>query len=316
MVMLFAFHSLKKAQHLFFAPLVFFLFSGFDLIGASLVKRLTNLNSYWLNWWAGEWVFEIFSNISAFSYSPHHTIGVFLTSSLFLFQRRLAVQYGALLLTTNLMWSTTGTVGILPIAAWALWKEGFKTSLTVPNLLIAPMLALPIILYLTQGAGHVPLMFSWQDTNFQILSFILFCLLEFLAIAGVLYWLLKEDRPLIAMLAVFLTLLCMIKFGVHNQLLYRAAMPAICVMGFMMFKSIQTNKRYRELLLILFAIGAVPHALSAIYRLGAPRISNMDRTFQEHYDQRPDEEIFQYFVYVEDTVQVLGVPLLRGLPLQ
>ena len=316
-VMLLAFRHLKKAQHLFFAPFVFFLFSGLDLVGAALVKELTDSQIYWLNGWGGRYVFEIFSNISVFSYSPQHAIGVFLTTSLFLFQRRLAVQYGAVLLTINAMWSTFGTVGVIPIAMWALWKEGFKTSLTLPNLLIAPMLVIPIVLYLTQGAHHVPAMFSWQDINFHFPSFVLFCILEFLLIAGVLYWLLKEDRSLIATLAVFLTILCMFKVGGHNNLLYRGAMSAICVMGFMMFKALLTNRRYREVLLILFIIGAIPPAITAIYRLGLPKVSNMDRTIQEHYDMRAEEyETFQYLVYTDDAVHVLGVPLLRGLPVK
>ena len=318
LAMLLAFRNLHKKHLLIIAPLVFFLFSGLDIVGAWLVGMTELPNPYYLNWWGGQWLFEIFANLNAFSYSPHHAIATFLPVSLFLFKRRLAVQYGGLLLTVNTMWSTFGTVGLLPIAAWALYREGWRTALTPQNLLSAPMLAIPIVLYLTQGASHVPSMFSWEDINFSFSFFVLFCILEFLLILTILYWFQKEDRTLIATLAIFLTILCMFKVGGYNNLLYRGAMPAVCVMALLMFKAILANRGWRrDALLSYLLIGTVPVLLAFTARIKVPKVDRWI-TIQEHYDMRTiqdrEAERWQYLVYTDYAVHVLGIPLLRGLP--
>ena len=318
MAMLFAFQHIRKVKYLFIAPIVFFLFSGCDLVGAYWVGVTPPINSYYLNWWGGRYLFEIFSNLSAFSYSPHHAIATFLPVSLFLFERRLAVQYGNLILIINTMWSTFCTIGLLPIALWALYKEGYKTALTPQNLLAAPLLAIPIVLYLTHGTGHVPFMFSWQDSHFSFFSFVLFCILEFLLILATLFYLQKEDRTLLITLAIFLTTLCMFKVGGNNNLLYRGAMPAVCVMALLMFKAILANRGWRRDVLIGYlCIGAVPVLLALTTRIKAPKVDRQI-TIQEHYDLRTtqDKEVeqWQYLVYTDYAVHVLGIPLLRGLP--
>ena len=260
---------------------------------------------------------EIFANLNAFGYSPHHAIGTFLPTCLFLFARHAAVQYGALILVINTMWSTFGTVGIIPIVAWALYKEGIRTALTPQNLLAAPLLAIPIVLYLTHGTGHVPFMFIWEHENFSFSRLIMFCILEFWLILGLLYWFQKEDRSLIVTLVVFLTALCMIKVGGWNNLLYRGAMPAVCVMALLTFKAILANKGWRkEILIAYLCIGAIPVIAALVKRISTPRVDS-NVTFQQYYDGRPahfrDAERWQYLVKTDYARHVFNVPLLRGI---
>ena len=119
-----------------------------------------------------------------FNHAPQHAIAAFLVTSLFFCYRRLFLQYAGVMFVVTTMWSPFCAIGLLPLIGWVSYKEGFKTALTTQNLLAAPLLAVPIVLYLTQGAEQIPLMFSWQHHNFSLLSLVLFCFFEILLIAG------------------------------------------------------------------------------------------------------------------------------------
>ena len=316
--MLLAFHNLNKTFHLFVAPLVLFLFSGLDLVGAWLVDFLIAPGPYWLDWWAGQQVFAVLSNLNTFHHSPHHALAAFLPSSLFLFDRRYAVQYGALIITIIAMWSTFCAIGLLPIAVWAVHKEGLKTALTAQNLLVAPLLAIPIVLYLTQGAGQVPHMFTWEHDNFTFYNFFLFLLLEFLLVLAIFYWLCKEERSLIIALAVFLVILSIYKFGEWNNLIYRGSIPSVFVMSIIMLNSLLKHKGWsREFLIVYMIIGAIPVLVISAKRVSLP-LADRNSSFQEHYDERPaefrDNERWQYLVKIGHAVRVFNTPLIRGLP--
>lgn len=313
--MLLAFRNLNKAWHLFIAALVFSFFSGLDLVGAWLNRSLVTPDLDWLIWWTGGEMFAMLSNSVALHLAPHHALAAFLSSSLFLFERRLAVQYGALIFTIVAMWSTFVTIGLLPIAAWALYKEGIRTALTPQNLLAAPLIALPTVLYLTQGTGQIPFMFAWQHINFSFSSFVMFCIFEFLLVLGLLFWFQKEDRSLIITIAVFLTVLCTYRIGVNNDLLHRGAIPAIFAMSILMVKCLLASKGWRkEVLTGYLLIGALPVLVIFVKRMDTLKV---DRgiTFQEYYDKRPahlrDAERWHWSVQTDSTPYIFNIPLLR-----
>ena len=136
-----AFSRWDKASHLFVAALIFFFFSGLDILYVFYYGHVEPVNSHWLQFYNG-WG-HIGSNIFNAAWIPQHLIGCGLGTCLFLYNRRLAVQYGALILAAVSMWSPFCAVGILPIAAYALVKEGYRTAFSLPNLLAAPSYSFP-----------------------------------------------------------------------------------------------------------------------------------------------------------------------------
>ena len=245
-VLILAFHNFHKVRHLFAASLIFLFFSGLDLIGAWLTNNIEPLNQYWLSGWAKGKVFAIFSNITSFQVAPHQAMGGFITTCLFLYHRQLAVRYGAVIIIVSTLWTPFATIGLLPIALWALLKEGYKTSFTLQNLVAAPLLLVPIFLYLTQETGKIPFMFTYNDKNFYFTTLIMFYLLEFIVIQVVLYKNLTEKKGLVAILAIFLCTLCLFKIGEYNDLVRRGTIPAICAMSILMFQVILRSKGWRR----------------------------------------------------------------------
>ena len=318
--MLLAFHKLNKTRHLFIAALVFFFFSGLDLVGGWLIDTIEHPSPYWLNWWGGYRLFAILSNLNTLQHAPQHAIAAYIATSLFFYHRWLSLQYAGLILVVTTMWSPFCAVGLLPIVAWALLKEGFKTALTTQNLLAAPLLAIPIVLYLTQGTEQIPFMFSWQHTYFSFISIILFCIFEFLLILGVLYYFLKEDRQIIFILAAFMTLLCTYNIGLYADLLIRGSMPAICVISILMIKSLLSNRGWRrEVLVSYILIGAVPVIVAFVKGVSNPMPETYrDSTFKQYLTMRPaeDRDIHrsQNLVDIGSARHIGGVSLMRGLP--
>ena len=320
--LLIAFHNLHKASFLFIAASVFFIFSGLDIVGAYLVNYTDNLSHAWLGGWGGHRLFIVLSNLTTFHHAPQHAVAAFVSTSLIFCNRRLGLQYGAFILVIITMWSPFCAVGLLPLVMWSLYKEGFKTALTPQNLLVAPLLAMPIVLYLSQGTEQIPHMFAWQHANFSFISLILFCILEFLLILAILYYFLKEDtdRHIIFVLAAFLTLLCTYNVGLYTDLLIRGSMPAICVMSILMAKAVLSNRGWqREILVTYMIIGAIP-VVSAF----AVGVSNtMPKTyrystFKQYLNDRAaeDREIHrsQNLVEIKSARYIGNIPLMRNFP--
>ena len=315
------FHNFHKAWHLFVAALVFLFFSGLDIVGASLTGTLASPYTYWLDWWAGAELFVILSNISTLQGAPQHALAAYLSTCLLLFNRRLAVKYGAVIIVLTTMWSPFCAFGLLPIAAYSLFKEGIKTSLTLKNLFVAPLLAIPILLYLLSGTERIPFMFVWEKDSFYFSNFVLFCVLEFLIILAVFYFILKKERNLIAVTAGFLSLLCVYKIGLYNDLLSRGAMPAVCVMSVWMFRSLMCSKGYWKKIIITYLLVSSFYEVvkfTVALREPMPK-SDIKITFEEFLLLRPEyKDDFRslFFIETSNVVKVRNIPIIRGLSAQ
>lgn len=321
--LLLLFQNLHRARHLLLAALVFFLFSGIDLVGAYLINshHLKHITPSWINSWAGTNLFIILPNLTVLQHSPHHAIAAFVSTSLIFCNRRLGLQYSAFILVITTMWSPFCAVGLLPLVALSLYKDDFKTALTPQNLLAAPLLAIPIVLYLTQGTELIPHMFAWQHASFYFPYFVLFCVFEFLLILGIFCYLMKKERSLIVTLGVFLTLLCTYSVGLYADLLIRAAMPAVVIMSVLMLKALLANEGWRRKVLVAhIIIGAIPAVVAFVQGARTP-ISQIHRnaTFEQHLDElaAEDREIHrsQYLLDANYARRYLGsVTLMRNLP--
>ena len=318
-----AFSHLNKTSYLFVAALIFFFFSGLDILYAFYYGYVEPVNSRWLQWYNG-WG-HIGSNIFNAAWVPQHLIGCGIGTCIFFYNRRLAVHYGALILTVVSMWSPFCAVGILPIAAYALVKEGCRTPLTAPNLLAAPLILTPILLYLTQGTGQIPFMFAWEFHRFLFSDFILFCIAEFLLIAFILCLMLPQQKLLISILGIFLTALCLMRYGVNNDLLMRASMPAICIMAILAVKALLEIKDWRQEILVVYLLVAAFPPVVAFANGFKPSMERVDKTlniqkFIELYVRNIHDNpnagkhnIHQYLVKTSNMSKLFGAPLLRNL---
>lgn len=324
-MLLLAFSRSHKASHLFIAALIFFFFSGLDILYAIYYGYVESVSSHWLQWYNG-WG-HIGSNIFNAAWIPQHLIGCGLGTCVFLYNRRLAVQYGALVLIVVSMWSPFCAVGILPIAVYTIVKEGYRTAFSLPNLLVAPLILTPIALYLTQGAGQIPFMFAWEFHRFLFSDFMLFCFAEFLLVAFILCLMLPQQRFLISTLCIFLITLCLLRYGVTNDLLMRASMPAICVMAVLAFRALMQDKSWRrEMLIVYLFVAALPPAVAFASGF-MPSVARVDKTldfqkFIEFYVKihENDHKIgkhtaHHYLVKTSNMAKFFGNPLLRNLSL-
>ena len=316
-----AFHSVQRASHLFIAALVFFLFSGLDIISVTIFYPGYNMELYqgWLQWRYG--IGQISSNLFNITWVPTHTIGGCLGACLFFYNRRLAVQYVVMIISIVTLWTPFCALGLLPIATWSIFKEGWRKALTIQNILVAPLLAIPIALYATQGAGDIPFMFAWQHPEFSFVSLIIFYLSEFLLILAAFWYLRKKDRDLIIVLGSFLSLICLIRWGVYSDLVTRASMPAICIMSIMMFKSLFENKGWRRKLLVVYLlIGAIPVVAAFAKGVSMPWMYR-DMALKRYLDQtkpprgsKLDNYASYYLAKTVDVRHIFTIPLMRGLP--
>ncbi len=313
--LLLAFHSLRKVSHLFIAVTVFFLFSGLDLVGAVFNGSLPQLYPHWPQIWAG-WG-EIWPALTGLAWTPQHVIGGWVAAGMFLGNRALAVRYSAVIVALTALWSPFCAIGLIPIAGWAALKDGYRSAITLPNLIAAPLIAVCVGMYLLQGAGQVPFMYVWQHASFSILSFTLFCGFEFLFALAILWRAKSAERDLLGVLGIFLTALCLVRFGVLNDLLMRGAIPAICIVAVLMVKALlASGKLQRELIITYLCVGAFPvvFALAKGYSASMDRVDkhmNFNKlTSLYTYAEHP-YMTYSYLVRKNNLRQVWGVPLLR-----
>ena len=219
------------------------------------------------------------------------------------------------------LWSPFCAVGLIPIITWAAIKEGYKPALSPQNLLVTPLLAFSILLYLTQGAGQVPFQFFWEIPYLTFSVYVLACTAEFLIILGILYRFEPKKRSLIVVLGAFLSLLCLFKGGEHNDLLMRGSMPSICMIAILvansLMKSLKNREWHRELLVVYLIIGAFPITVAFVNGLLMERV-NKGITFEKltslyTYEEKP-YMTFYYLVKTENATKIFGSPFLRNLP--
>lgn len=321
--LLLAFSNLQgKQRHFFAAALVFFLFSGLDIIGAWLYGYVPPFLPHWPQIWVirGQisWG-EIWPALTSLAWTPQHAVGGWIGAFMFLYNRSLATGYSAVIIVMISLWSALTAIGLIPIAIWAIIKEGYKAAFTPQNLIVAPLIAIPIALYLTQGAEQVPFTFVWEHEGFSVYSLILFCVLEFLLILAILYSVRKKERDLVIVLALFLSLLCLIRFGVYNDLLRNGAIPAICIISVLVFRTLLESKKFwREIIVGYLVVGGFPVVIA--FALGvSPSSGKVDKsidfkkmtslyTYKEH-----PHMTYNYITKTKDATRILDVPLMRDL---
>lgn len=314
--LLLAFKNLHKVSHLLIAMTVFFLFSGWDIVGAYLNGSIPYFAPHWPQIWVG-WG-EIWPTLTGLAWTPQHVIGGWIAASMFLSNRILAVKHSAVVIAMTALWSPFCAIGLIPLAVYAILKAGYRTAITFPNLLAAPLVAISVGLYLSQGAGQIPFTFVQQHASFTVLSFILFCVFEFLLALAILYLLKGAEKDLLIVLGVFLTSLCLLRFGVLNDLLMRGTIPAIFIIAVLTAKALlQNGKLGREVIIAYLCIGAFPvvFALAKGHSASVPRVDeqmNFNKLTSIYTYEKHPYMTYSYLVRKENVHKIFGMPLLRG----
>ena len=231
------------------AAAVLILFSGMDVVEYALFEGLPDairllrdqigFHLIFITSPSSPVLLEYQSNALTFRYSPHH----FLTGGLGLLlilqsrhHRRLMAVSG-LVLAVCLFWSPTVCIGLMPLAAVLIFKKGIRPFLTWPNLLVMPLLAGLLALYITSGRASIFSSWLWEryDNLFQIaLDMFVVYIGEFLLLA-ILLW--RMDRQLIKdpLFLTSIAVLLLAPWFVYGEplvstLLLRATVPSLLLL--------------------------------------------------------------------------------------
>lgn len=319
-----AFRKLSKAHHQLIAALVFLFFSDLGVIGGWLTgEMMPSILADWEAWWwrAHSWgggITPILSTMKVLVYAPQHIIGCALATYLLLYNRRLAVQYGTLVVVIAAMWSPFCALGTLPIITWSVFKEGYRSCITPQNLLVAPLLAIPIVLYLSLGDSLASFTFIWNDPRFSFYNIAILYIFKFLLILGVFYKIRPKERGLIIYIGIFLVVLCCFSLGKFNAAVARASLSAVCVMAVLMAKSLlESRGGRREFFIAYLLVGAFPVAVAFEKTITYPKKANLNATFEtstflETVPWGEGQSYFHlFFVPTTNALNTSGVSLMQ-----
>ena len=292
------------------AVLIFFCFSGVDFLGAWLMDFTHDFFSPKLQWWFHDNSFK--PNLFSIVWIPQHALAAWLGTCLFWRERRQAVRHGGLLMLLVAAWSPFAAVGLLPIALWQWRQEGLRAALTPTNLLLTPLLAVPLLSYLTQDTGQIPFTLAhWRLENLTHLALFYFC--EFLLLVGVLWWAMRRERVLLTILAVTLMALCLPMVGVSDDLFRRGTIPALTVLAILAAETLLYQRRGRILLSGLLLLGGA----SVLFTFVDEVVLNKHRLriqpdINFTHGMLPPAFHHQYVVRTDKVHNLLGLPLLRN----
>ena len=233
------------------AVLVFVFFSGMDIMRVILTDGWAwfDLSIEWDGLpgivvgvdhieWLGLWdvYTQYSSNMTALMWSPHHFIsaGLYVLLMLQLRGHRRFLAVSGVLLAAAPFWSTFVAVGLLPLIAALLWKNGVRPFLRWPNLMLAVPLVALTALYLTSGQTDFPREWIWERYEWSLLArwAPMFYLSEFLLLTALL-WVLRPDlrrEPFFIACAATLLLLPLYHYGWDNILSLRASLPSLLLL--------------------------------------------------------------------------------------
>lgn len=147
-----------------------------------------------------------------FFFTPQHFIGGGLVTLLLIQLRRHPRFPGiaGIVVSASLFWSALLSIGLLPLVGALIFRNGVRAFLTWQNLIVTPVLAALLALYLTAGAVRSSVSFLWQGygggSQVRMLGDVLLLYSsEFLILALLLYWMdrrIVRDPFIIAALAV------------------------------------------------------------------------------------------------------------------
>jgi hypothetical protein len=269
-------------SHPFVGGIMFFLFSGMDIIG----QIITSASPwYHIEWWAR--IGQYSSNAALLFWVPQQALPGWLITSLFLCSilHQNFHRHWFFLFSLSFLWSPFITIGLFPLFAGILIIHYTRSRYYLNDMVSFPNFAGSIIglvffLYFFSRLDYYPLpayvkqlgqggfMWNFNQNNFWFF-YILFVLLEFFVLSVFVYYLRKaeknRDEIKLLVLSVFILIaLPFFKYGLHNDLVMRASIPSLFVVLIITVKTIGTlkYKKYAYAAIVgIIAIGGVTPAI-------------------------------------------------------
>ncbi|HNY50676.1 MAG TPA: glycosyltransferase [Smithella sp.] len=248
--------------------LFFILFSGLDIIGTLWTNATVIVDGVpHLEWWAGYDFWNYSSNTAQLYWAPQHAIGGWLATSLLfgLLQNKETKPIpGTFLLAISFLWSNFVLIGLLPMMAVLLLKNGYRNFFNLKSFLPAIGMIMPLgFYYLGNQYPHVHA-FIWEQNRFINVfpRYLLFCLLEFGIFAFFIFRhfhkLSPENRMLVIITMTALMVIPFYRFGHYNDLALRASIPSLFILQIILVRLWSNYSRALKIALVLvLIIGAV-----------------------------------------------------------
>jgi hypothetical protein len=213
------------------------LFGGMDIIGMLTGGSDWPIWPFHIEWWARK--FQYSSITTELFWVPNHALPAWIATAL-LYRHRMDANLlivMPVILAMLPLWSPFAAIGILPFAAlYAL--EYVKAGL--PSLrphgmqvVAAMLLAFIAACYLTLGADAIPggmAKIAASAPGEFITIYFRFVMFEFGLLALALFMLIVEERKLLSVAAIYLLALPLFHFGLANDLVMRASIPALVIL--------------------------------------------------------------------------------------
>ncbi len=279
------FRALLSRKAGLWAPLLFLLFSGLDILGYLLVSGLLSSVGWQmqplsdLEWWGQGWNYMSFASV--IFWFPGQGIAAWLSSALVI---KIAEDdsfpgsIGIFAWAVTALWVPFVTLGLLPFLP-LLFRRSFPSHREWLDYVASGVILVPIGLFylakldppLPSEIAGAPIVAGWiwtftkDATEIAMLAFFwpLFWLLE-CGIYGILAWKLlpgSTSRRYLAIALIVLGLIPFYRFGYYNDFSFKASLPAnfilAVVVGRALFNEESTRRAVRVALVTLLAIGSI-----------------------------------------------------------
>jgi hypothetical protein len=257
--------KIRPTRPALFLP-IFLLFGGLTLVGWFISGHHSPLIAS-KEWWAGHFLFAYESHATLFLWVPQHAIPGLIGILLLLPTEGCEPRRASLGLigAAALLWSPFATLGLVPFALAAIKGAWAKTVLDPGNIACALVLIVPLMVYLSAGAGGIPHGFNWDHAGFSPLLYVEFVLLQvgaFLIALAFCGW--KRLRYPAVVIAVLLVL-PLYRVGLFNDLAMRTCIPAIGLIAIAVASAVSEARTVRVLpLAILVAIGGAGSVIEIV----------------------------------------------------
>ena len=304
------------------ALVTFVALSGFDVVGWLLFEPFTGapaeaaIGFEGAEFWNGN--FAYLSQLTNVADAPHQSMGIWLLTSLMLWAvlERRDLRWLPLVMVVSPFWSAFATIGLLPFACLALWRERASLRQVVEprQWLLAPTAVVVLAYFAARTAdlpsaieGGVEVSLIFADPRYDIgmarilVAFALFLALELVVPAVMVrrhHRFVGLERHLVLLSLAVLVAVLPIRVSGNHDLMLRGTGPAILILTVVVARLLARSKpgtAARASLVVLLAVGSltggvvVARALTAEQR---PVYDNTDATvgpgLVEFYSDDPD----------------------------
>lgn len=263
---------------------VFMLSSGLDIIGGRIngivgLRPQNIVNGGHIEWWVPEFQYSSFT--TAMHWVPQHAISGWLGTMIVLRIFELKKHYAFLpfLAAVIFLWSTFTAVGVaLVIVMQAIQYIRPKEILALvrrilPSIALSAVAVALLAMYLLTGTGSIPKfpIFSqaaYDAFNFdgpsQILrDYLLFIALEVGVYLVLLFFILRQHRKELVLVALVLCLIPLYRIGMFNDFAMRASIPPLLLLMLLVARGLLQKSHspkvtmLRLSLVVAFALGSV-----------------------------------------------------------